>query len=119
VTGFGSYDNCTRKRVLDLLEPGDLMRANCVCTSVAQSRRHCCYDVIATIAAVASQLQQQRGRSVAQRAPKARALQRDCARGEADSNFTLALSNTLARNIEDIDFLISRTFPDTSGYADQ
>ena len=51
VTGFGSFDNSTCERVLDLLEPGDLMRANVVCTSVAQSRRHCCYGVIATTAA--------------------------------------------------------------------
>ena len=31
VTGFGSFDNSTRKRVLDLLEPGDTIRYDTRC----------------------------------------------------------------------------------------
>jgi len=33
VTGFGSFDNSTCKRVLDLLEPGDLRRGQAVIKS--------------------------------------------------------------------------------------
>jgi len=33
VTGFGSFDNSTYKRVLDLLEPGDLKLAQVVIES--------------------------------------------------------------------------------------
>jgi len=35
VTGFGSFDNSTCKRVLDLLEPGDLRLAQVVIKRVA------------------------------------------------------------------------------------
>jgi len=35
VTGFGSFDNSTCKRVLDLLEPGDLRRGQVVIKRVA------------------------------------------------------------------------------------
>ena len=35
VTGFGSYDNSTCKRVLDLLEPGDLRLGQVVIKRVA------------------------------------------------------------------------------------
>jgi len=35
VTGFGSFDNSTCKRVLDLLEPGDLRLGLVVITRVA------------------------------------------------------------------------------------
>jgi len=35
VTGFGSFDNSTRKRVLDLLEPGDLRLGQVVIKRVA------------------------------------------------------------------------------------
>jgi len=43
VTGFGSFDNSTCKRVLDLLEPGDLRLGQVVikesCSSRAWSER--------------------------------------------------------------------------------
>jgi len=35
VTGFGSFDKCTCKRVLDLLEPGDLRLGHVVIKRVA------------------------------------------------------------------------------------
>ena len=35
MTGFGSFDNSTRKRVLDLLEPGDLRLGQVVIKRVA------------------------------------------------------------------------------------
>jgi len=35
VTGFGSFDNSTCKRVLDLLEPGDLILGQIVMNRVA------------------------------------------------------------------------------------
>ena len=35
VTGFGSFDNSTCKRVLDLLKPGDLTRGQVVIKRVA------------------------------------------------------------------------------------
>jgi len=35
VTGFGSYDNITCKRVLDMLEPGDLRLGQVVIKRVA------------------------------------------------------------------------------------
>jgi len=35
VTGFGSFDNSTCKRVLDLLEPGDLRLGQVVIKRVA------------------------------------------------------------------------------------
>jgi len=35
VTGFGSFDNSTYKRVLDLLEPGDLKLGQVVIKTVA------------------------------------------------------------------------------------
>jgi len=38
VTGFGSFDNCTCKRVLDLLEPGDLRFGQVVIKRVAVVR---------------------------------------------------------------------------------
>ena len=36
MTGFGSFDNSTFKRVLDLLEPGDLRLGQVVIQSVAE-----------------------------------------------------------------------------------
>jgi len=36
VTGFGSFDNSTCKRVLDLLEPGDLRLGQVVINRVAK-----------------------------------------------------------------------------------
>ena len=35
MTGFGSFDNSTCKTVLDLLEPGDLIRGQVVIKRVA------------------------------------------------------------------------------------